>query len=839
MPSGQARPFLRRGAGTTSKYKIDYPALKNKRDPQVLEDEMKRPEMHYASSPVRQRGTTTIHEEGSLKYNDAPRPMSSQGAGKTDSGRGSREGTTPDENLNPAADHHSPGRLFGTPEYPPFQLPSPRANDSGLSNSVLDTPEANTPLLPKHREMVLDPDDTGTVSPTARKERVVSLNLVEPPVLRPVEDDAKTVASSTSQPVSSLGTNRSERVRDLRKLGKEAGREIRGLQDALDGRTSTLNGVSEITEYDDAGSVPSTIPGPSRISVPTYRAPTEDSNYLQRNFGSGYRPFADLVPLAGQSVRSSIANALPSQATRKPPPLQSRKNQVDSVDFRSLGAPSSSNGDEYANKANQLNSYQLAPQPKTTAASLGRYGDFLAQPKPLQRLAADMMTPEPRAKGRQQPDLRRAQQLCDTITSLDFARAEWDRRRKACEKRFDAEWAELIADRAELDERKKEFEERMQRETSNFEKLKKAQNRGANEKDKERDRQLDDAKQQNAKLFSQKTDIQNRLKKRDAELEAEKAARETERDRATRLQGRVEHLQQEVAQLRGRVATGRAVEDRTVAANARDMPRQQLQMRKSYGSGADSGFGSTQSLGSVAHRRPLSGKNVHWSDHNPIQPTAPPLPTMPSTSFDPENMSYFETTDGRFGKVRTFVSGHWTKETTTPCGCKFYEYHNGDRYWKGCGITVYYFLERGATEVALANGTVMRHYVDEQFEIFRTNGEMTLIRPDGTRTEMKRRQNGTFGTESYALARDPSRSTFNGRRPLNLHVAECDAWIWYDEGNVKINIDSSRLQIQLLAADDAGTIKHIQMNGDRKEKHQCVEWSAKARREARLRAAMI
>ncbi|CAJ0932914.1 unnamed protein product, partial [Mesorhabditis belari] len=792
-----ARPFLKRGAGTTDKYKVNYPVTARSRQSVSLSSPPKQGidlggnEVHYASAPVRRPPNASYEELAtsmvSLVYEG--RAINAESGGRTDSGRGSREAHTPEKNQRDKFGYQSLEYIAPDP------LRTSRTNDSGLSES----PEARGERDSQHyRTAFSDPDQSRDEPLPIAPQRNQLISLGAYPAT--ISEETQNVLPSTrdSDDLSSLGTKRSTRVLETRASARAAINDNKRCTPTMEiSQNDTMDNVSEISSLTTSSSrrVLRSSNGQQRIVEPPPKPQTvQDSHFFQKNIGPlhDYRPLRQLVPSGGTSVASSIAAAVPSQGTKRLPAAVERCTQANSTDFPRTQRPE----------------VRLNEKPKLNINEV---------PK-----VADPITFTPRHqpnRGLSTLESHLARQLRDTIINVDFAEAEMRQRFHDLERDV---WNREQA----LEDKRKVQEEAFQRERAEIERekgslgrLSKAQKKGSNEKENELAKQLDDAKESNGKIYSQVIDLRNKLKRSETEVEDLRKAKEKEKAKAERLQGRIDQLQSEVAVQRGRFAMDKTRNDRDVVNSQKAQATFNLQTRKNFHTDTatnrricreDSGVSDVLS----SRNGSTSGKNVHWADQR--HSTSDSLTTKQYKLFSAESTSSC--------RRRTFIAGGWTKSEERDCGCTLFEYHTGDIFWKRPEVEVYYYMRIGVNEVQFTNGPVFRLFRNGQFDFIRVDGQTTSIRPDGTRFERKLNVSMRWICQKFTPDRDPLR---NG---ANIAFEYAGMGIWFTDGGF-VKISTKELRISLSAPQDEGKITHVVM----KDKIPCFYWGHQKRHEDRNR----
>jgi hypothetical protein len=91
-----------------------------------------------------------------------------------------------------------------------------------------------------------------------------------------------------------------------------------------------------------------------------------------------------------------------------------------------------------------------------------------------------------------------------------------------------------------------------------------------------------------------------------------------------------------------------------------------------------------------------------------------------------------------------------TRYTKLACGCHHYRYSNGDQRWLNankkyqvCLIIIYLhhhiqlnkYGNDGCSEIRLHDGTIIRHFLTGQLDIFHANDTISVQLPNGNRIE--------------------------------------------------------------------------------------------------------
>ncbi|KHN79699.1 Spindle assembly abnormal protein 4 [Toxocara canis] len=289
----------------------------------------------------------------------------------------------------------------------------------------------------------------------------------------------------------------------------------------------------------------------------------------------------------------------------------------------------------------------------------------------------------------------------------------------------------------------------------------------------------------------------------------------------------------------------------------------------------DSGEGTMLMESSHDSNSPVPGanhaKSVRWNEPLETALFSPPSFTHSSANSPDANepnadMKITRMEENLVGHASLFESGKgdFAVYTRTHCGCSYYEYSNTDTRWvhPSKKYQVNYYGQVGATTVQIEdNMLLVRHFLNGQLEIYRRSGEVTLVTPNGRRTEVLRDQNGFFRTEIYELdgqvrvigidncetikkATATSCYRMDGSYVSRVDSDESYEWRAVDYiirrfkgGDVKVRLTLIDTSITMLCC-DVGTVKHLNKPTHCAKKY-CVEWGTVARNRSRQAAAAM
>ncbi|EFO27105.1 hypothetical protein LOAG_01374 [Loa loa] len=259
------------------------------------------------------------------------------------------------------------------------------------------------------------------------------------------------------------------------------------------------------------------------------------------------------------------------------------------------------------------------------------------------------------------------------------------------------------------------------------------------------------------------------------------------------------------------------------------------------------------------------GKNVRWNE--PLETMAsisPPLCAHSPLNLPNSDMQLILTENNMVGRASLYRSEKdFTVYTLTHCGCHFYEYSNTDTRWIHSSklYQVNYYGQAGATTVEICGGKLLvRHFLTGQLEIYRGDGETTVVTPDGRRIEVVRDKSGSVRVEIYGL---DGRVRIRGRGEAEIehratqtschrmdgsyasYIASDDSMEWrspdytvhrFKNGDTKVRLNLIDTSITMLVM-DVGTVKHLSNPFHRRLSKYCVEWGTVARKRSRVIAA--